>query len=283
MNRTVAATYGHGCRQSTCPRWARPEATPSPEPRPRERSQAEGSSDSSPARSCRGVQQRAPTPSVSRARRHAPSSVAEGHTPNSSFEALLAAARRGDDPAWARLYGQLAGPLLGYLRGQGANDPEDLVGEVFLDVVRGLPRFDGDEAGFRAWVFTIAHRRLTDQRRTRGRRRTDPVDTADLEAAMPAVSLEPDVIGRLTTEAVVTLLRTLTDDQREVLLLRLVGGLTTVEVAHLTGRDPEAVKGLAKRGLAQLRRRLTPPTSDPEADRAAAAPDPTTRPMTEER
>jgi RNA polymerase sigma factor (sigma-70 family) len=193
---------------------------------------------------------------------------------------LLAAARRGDDPAWAKLYGLLAGPLLGYLRGQGADDPEDLVGEVFLDVVRGLSRFAGDEAGFRAWVFTIAHRRLTDQRRARGRRPVEPVDAAVLEAAMPTASLEPDVMARLTTDEVVSLLQVLTDDQREVLLLRLVGGLSTAEVAEVTARDPEAVKGLAKRGLAQLRRRLAPP---PENAPPAPAPDEVAPAMTEKR
>jgi len=204
----------------------------------------------------------------------------EDTTPIPDFERLLAAARRGDDPAWAQLYRQLAGPLLGYLRGQGADDPENLVGEVFLAVVRGLPRFSGDEAGFRAWVFTIAHRRLTDQRRARGRRRVDAVDAAALDAAMPTASLEPQAVSNLTTDEIVALLGVLTEDQREVLLLRLVAGLTTAEVAELTGRDPEAVKGLAKRGLAQLRRRIASPVTDRSPP---PAPDAGPRSMTERR
>ncbi len=55
--------------------------------------------------------------------------------------------------------------MCGYLRVQGAREPEDLTSEVFLGAFRGLSGFSGDEDQFRSWVFTIAHRRLTDERR----------------------------------------------------------------------------------------------------------------------
>jgi RNA polymerase sigma factor (sigma-70 family) len=54
-------------------------------------------------------------------------------------------------------------------------DPDDLVGEVFLQVVRNLDTFTGDEAGFRSWLFTIVHRRVLDARR-RARRRPEELD-----------------------------------------------------------------------------------------------------------
>ena len=55
----------------------------------------------------------------------------------------------------------------------GAPDPEDVLGEVFLQVARDISTFDGEETGFRSWVFTIAHHRLIDARRHTARR---PVD-----------------------------------------------------------------------------------------------------------
>src|SRR5204862_3031394 len=67
------------------------------------------------------------------------------------FEQVLAAARAGGDWAWRELYFSVAPSVLGYLRGRGAPDPEDLLGEVFLHVVRGLGSFQGGENAFRGW------------------------------------------------------------------------------------------------------------------------------------
>jgi len=73
-------------------------------------------------------------------------------------------------PDPADLYRQLAPAVLGYVRSQGAAEPEDLLGEIFLQVVRDIGRFRGDEAALRRWVFTIAHHRLIDARRRSQRR-----------------------------------------------------------------------------------------------------------------
>jgi RNA polymerase sigma factor (sigma-70 family) len=139
-----------------------------------------------------------------------------------------------------------------------------VVGEVFVELVRSLHRFEGDESGFRSWVFTIAHRRLTDARRAAGRRPVAPVPDDQLEPALPTLDGVELVHERLSTEEVVALLDRLGDDQREVLVLRLVAGLRTSEVAEVTGRSPEAVKGLAKRGLARLRTLLGVQSADGE-------------------
>ncbi len=174
------------------------------------------------------------------------------------FDDVLAAARRGDDAAWARLYSDLAPVLLGYLRGRGAPDAEDLVGEVWVQVVRHIDGFDGDERGFRSWVFTIAHRRMIDVRRAHLRRPEDLSPAEDLEPALPPAESEPEALRTLGTQEVIELLEHLTDDQREVLLLRLVGGLRLSEVAEVTGRPRQAVKSLQKRGIEHLRRLVHP-------------------------
>lgn len=172
--------------------------------------------------------------------------------------------------------------MLGYLRAQRAPDPEDVLGEVFVEVVRSLHRFEGDEAGFRSWVFTIAHRRLIDARRAAGRRPADPAPTEELEPALPVVDHDAVLLERASTEEVLALLDRLGEDQREVLLLRLVAGLTTAEVAEVTGRSTEAVKGLAKRGLARLRAILGVQQADTSGVEAATtAPDERPGTMTE--
>src|SRR6476660_9376466 len=80
------------------------------------------------------------------------------------------------------LYTRYSGLVVAYLRGQGAADAEDLASEVFVGVLRNLDSFEGDEAAFRSWLLVIAHRRLLDERRRRGRKPADAVQPHHLHA-----------------------------------------------------------------------------------------------------
>lgn len=171
------------------------------------------------------------------------------------LDSVLEGARAGHDWAWAELYRELAPKVLGYLRGLGAPEPEDLTGEVFVQVVRDIHRFHGDEREFRAWLFTIAHHRFLDQRRHSARRPVDPVaDVPEPEGS--ADGAHHDALRELADERVRELLGTLSPDQRAVLLLRIVGGLTVEQVAGAIGKRTGAVKALQRRGLAALKREL---------------------------
>ncbi len=125
-----------------------------------------------------------------------------------------------------------------------------------LQVVRDLRSFSGDEDGFRSWVFTIAHRRMIDARRSNGRRPADPTPAEAIEPALTPVVAESEALHHLATDEILALLDRLTPDQREVLVLRVVVGLRGSEIAEITGRDVEAVKGLARRGIDRLRQLL---------------------------
>ncbi len=78
------------------------------------------------------------------------------------FASVLVAAQTGAPWALERLYHGFSPVVLGYMRIQGAADPEDLTNEVFLGVLRRIGSFEGDEEKFRSWIFTIAHSRLID-------------------------------------------------------------------------------------------------------------------------
>jgi RNA polymerase sigma-70 factor, ECF subfamily len=175
------------------------------------------------------------------------------------FAAVLERARAGDELAWTALHDDLAGPLLGYLRGRGAPEPEDQVGETFLQVARDLPSFEGDEAGFRSWVFTIAHRRMLDASRTRRRRPVAHLPAERLSAVAEALQSDGDAatdraVARIVDrELLMGLLAELSDEQREVLLLRFVSDLDTATVGQVTGRSANAVAAITRRGLARLR------------------------------
>jgi RNA polymerase sigma-70 factor, ECF subfamily len=109
-------------------------------------------------------------------------------SPGRPFASILAAARTGAEWAWAEIYADLAPSVLGYLRARGVAEPEDLTGEVFVQVVRSLPDFDGDREAFRAWAFTIAYHRLVDARRHSARRPVEPAPHEVIESRGPSAS-----------------------------------------------------------------------------------------------
>lgn len=169
----------------------------------------------------------------------------------SSFEETLAAARQGEDWAWEILYGDLAGPVTGYLRSRGARDPEDVAGETFLQVARDIHRFTGDEASFRSWVFVIAHRRLIDHRRSLERRPDASVLLEDHEA--PGGDVEDEAMKSLDGMWVQEILDELTDEQRHVLTLRVIADLSLRQTAEVMGKRVGAIKALQRRALASAR------------------------------
>jgi len=171
------------------------------------------------------------------------------------FDDVLTAAQAGAAWAFEVLYRDLAPSVTGYLRLHGAVEPDDLASETFIGVFTGLGGFSGDEDALRAWVFTIAHRRLVDDWRRRSRRPQVTDDDTDL-ATHVGGDVEDDVLLRVGTESVHRLCGVLPDDQRTVLLLRILADLTVEQVAQVMGRSVPSVKALQRRGLRSLRTRL---------------------------
>jgi RNA polymerase sigma-70 factor (ECF subfamily) len=173
------------------------------------------------------------------------------------FQVLLAAARAGADWAWTAVYREYSPAVLRYLRGRGAREPEDLLGEVFLQLVRNLAGFDGTERDFRTWVFMVAHNRLVDEWRRTGRDRVDYVPDESLAAAGGSGDIEDDALRRMADERTMAVLKRLTPAQRDVLYLRLFARLTVDEVAVVVGKRPGAVKALQSRALSAIRREMS--------------------------
>lgn len=167
-----------------------------------------------------------------------------------SDEPMLARLHANDRWAWEELYDSLAPDIRAYVRRIGAVDPDDILGETMVQVVRDLGRFRGSDDELRAWVFRIARNRVIDAGRRRSRR---PKEThLDEELAPPVLDADPD------PAAVSAILDLLTEDQREAVWLRHVLDLSVAEAAVVMGRDPAAVAALTHRGLQRLRRLLGP-------------------------
>jgi RNA polymerase sigma-70 factor (ECF subfamily) len=175
------------------------------------------------------------------------------------FDAVLRAAQRGDERAVAVLYRDVRPGLARYLESREPRAAQDLEGEVWLAVAQGLARFSGGEEPFRAWVFSIARRRLADFRRTAVRRATfaAPMEEVDRPTHRGPEAI---VLEGLSSRAAVDFVEaTLPPDQAEVVLLRVLGGLSVNEVAETLGKRPGTVRVLQHRALRRLYAELTKP------------------------
>lgn len=170
------------------------------------------------------------------------------------FPQVLQAAVDGLEWAWVELYREFAPPMLRFLRSQGAAEPEDLLAECFIQIVRNAPTFVGGEAGFRAWTFTIARSRLADSWRSAGRRPVVPVaDPSELATEETVAGPEE---AMLADAGVAEILNRLTPDQRAVIALRFVDRFSLAETAEILGRSEGAVKLLQHRAVKALRKLL---------------------------
>ena len=174
------------------------------------------------------------------------------HVVGDDFARVLADAQGGSEDQFAVLWRDANPALLRYLRVLAQDNAEDIAAETWVHVIRGLPRFIGDEAAWRAWLFTTARRRLIDQARVRKRHPAEPLD--DVSAAeMPRTPDAAQIaLENLATESAIALLSQLPRPQAEVIMLRVVAGLDTEAVAALLGKTPGNIRVMAHRGLKKL-------------------------------
>ena len=165
------------------------------------------------------------------------------------FEAVLRAAQEGSGEAFSRLWRDGNPGLLRYLRVIVPGAAEDVAADTWVQVVRGLAAFRGEEHEWRAWLFTTARRRAIDERRRRLRRSAAPLTEVTPERLPVSPDAADVAIEHFATRSVMALVAELPPLQAEVILLRVVAGLDNEAVARLTGRSPGAVRVAAHRGL----------------------------------
>ena len=170
------------------------------------------------------------------------------------FGEVLTAAQSGTPWACTELWVRYAPRVTAFLRARGSHEPEDLTSDVFLTVFKNLHAFCGDESGFRAYLFTIARRRLIDELRRRSRRPTQD-EWSEAADTRRTSSAEDHALDQAGTAWARDMIDSLSPDQRDVLLLRIFGDFTVEQVAEVLGKPEGAVKALQRRGLAALRRK----------------------------
>lgn len=172
--------------------------------------------------------------------------------------------RRRDEGAFARAY-QLTADLLASIAVGIVGDrqlAEDAVQEAFVSLVQAADRFQGDGRSLRAWLVKATRHRCIDHLRSAASRREEtPGELPD--DPRPAV----DPFGDDPDPGFVAAFSQLTEEQRTVLVLRHVAGMSGEEVADVVGSNRDAVYAQAARAERRLRKLLARPSGPSDRDR----------------
>ena len=174
---------------------------------------------------------------------------------------LVSRAQGGSVDATVQLYERHYQSIFRYLYYRTGDQPnaEDLTADVFLKMVQALPGYRVTAATFRTWLFQIARNLSIDHFR---RWKAHPQEHMD--DGFPSSGLQPEAAAdrSLSAEALRKALAQLSDEQRDVVLMRFIEGMPLAEVAAALHKSEDAVKGLQRRGLMALRE-LLEPTEEP--------------------
>jgi RNA polymerase sigma-70 factor, ECF subfamily len=191
-----------------------------------------------------------PEPARSARRGHLPSSISRGADCGTLQAKAIASAKAGDVSALHFLYVRYADDVQGYVRSivRDRHEAEDITQNVFAKLISAIARYEQREAPFAAWLLRIARNAALDH--LRGRRQLPFAEVRTSDEGHEQLGFE-------RSQALVAALEGLPEDQREVLILRHLAGLTPVEIALRLGKSEAAVHGLHHRGRASLRAALS--------------------------
>ncbi|MBX7110929.1 MAG: sigma-70 family RNA polymerase sigma factor [Dehalococcoidia bacterium] len=164
---------------------------------------------------------------------------------------LVEAARRGDAEAFGGLYDRFQPEILRYLTYQlrDRDTAEDLTQQAFLNAWRAIPRYEQRSVPVRAWLYRIARNQLLDHLKRRRR------VTVDVDLVNPAadIDLEAHAVAEDERRLLRNALGHLSDDHRDVLVLRFLMEKSAAEVGLIMGRKEGTIRGLQFRALQALR------------------------------
>jgi RNA polymerase sigma-70 factor, ECF subfamily len=168
---------------------------------------------------------------------------------------LIERVRRGDQDAARILYERYFDRIYNYVYARlgRAEDAEDLAIDTMTRSLTRLDLFQDQGVAFSSWVYRIAHNATIDHYRRQGKAILVP-----LESATMPVSADPSelAVDQLSNDDLREALRSLTDEQQQVLILRFFQDLTAAQAARIMGKSVGAVQALQHRALGSLERVL---------------------------
>jgi len=174
---------------------------------------------------------------------------------NAASIELINRAKQGERESIGALYEEYHTPVYRYLYYQvgDVQTAEDLTSEVFIRMIRALPKYRYRGISFQAWLFQIAHNLAVDYFRKAGKWVHIALED-NLHASN--IDLDSTIDHNLTSNMLRQALEKINKGQREVIILRFVAGMPISQVAQTLRKSEDTVKGLQRRGLASLRKIL---------------------------
>jgi len=174
---------------------------------------------------------------------------------NDYDEARLRRARALDRGALTAIYDEYHQPLYRYIYRQvhEVETARDLTAEVFRRFLQALQQRKGPDQQLRAWLYRTAYNVVVDHYRRQTHRRHLPLEEELVNANDDPARLAED---QILAEQVKSALEQLTPDQRQVISLKFLEGLSNAEAAMILNKPVGAVKSLQHRALAALQRQL---------------------------
>lgn len=171
---------------------------------------------------------------------------------------LVLRAKQGNTTAFEKLYLTYLPAIYRFMYfrvGRIHEDAEDLTQKALIAAWEALSRYQVRKASFRVWVFAIAHNQLIDHWRKEGKRKTIPVSVQipdDTTKAFDEQLIAKDKIKNLEKA-----IDTLSQEQKEVIILRHMEDLSFKEIAKIMNKREDAVRALLYRATKELKKTAT--------------------------
>jgi RNA polymerase sigma-70 factor, ECF subfamily len=190
-------------------------------------------------------------------REQSPSSAGSRNTDSGSsagnsdlVQSAVERAQAGDSEGIHFLYVRYAADVQRYIASfvKDDHEAEDITQNVFAKLIDGIRKYEQREVPFAAWIMRVARNAALDYMRARRAIPTEEVRVADNGSAQTSINRSRDLRHALAQ---------LPEDQREVLILRHIAGLSPVEIATALEKSESSVHGLHHRGRRTLQAKLT--------------------------
>lgn len=180
----------------------------------------------------------------------------------------MVAYQQGEARAFEHLLRRHRKPVFNFLFRQMGNGPlaEDMLQDVFLRIIKGAPRYTR-KAKFTTWMYTIARNLCVDQSRRAKHRQTTSLDqplggggddkrTLGDRVASNDAAVDRQAMGGQLRDHLAAAIAELSDEQREVFLMREYHNLPFKEIANVVGCSENTVKSRMRYALEHLRQHL---------------------------
>ncbi|OGG27253.1 hypothetical protein A2960_00335 [Candidatus Gottesmanbacteria bacterium RIFCSPLOWO2_01_FULL_39_12b] len=168
---------------------------------------------------------------------------------------LVYKVKKGDKEAYGKLYLKYFDSIYRYIFfrvNQNRQDAEDITEIVFFKAWKGFEAFDEERAGFRAWIYKITHNQVIDFYKKDNRKTT--LDETVIDEKQ---NLEENVLQNLEHEHTLKAIEKLPLDQKEIIIMKFIEGLSNQEIGSVLGKKENAVRALQFRALKKLHKMLT--------------------------